>query len=146
MDAIFIHYLHYLSFALLTAALAVELILHRDQVDGTTARKLARIDALYGLAALVVLATGLLKMTHFGKPVDYYGHNFVFHIKLTVFLIIVLLAITPSVKYFKARKTADGDTATYPRAVGILLKVEMALLVIMPLLGVMMARGYGYTG
>ena len=146
MDAIFTHYLHYLGFALLTAALGVELVLHRNEVSGATARKLAQVDSIYGAAALIVLATGLLKMTHFGKPVDYYGHNFIFHIKLTVFLIVFLLAITPSVQYFKARKTAPDGTATYPRSVGILLKIEMALLVIMPLLGVMMARGYGYTG
>ncbi len=146
MDAIFTHYLHYLGLALLTAALAMELLLHRNEVTGATARKLARIDALYGTAALIVLATGLLKMTHFGKPVEYYGQNFIFHIKMTVFMIIVLLSIAPSVRFFKARNSSPDSTVSYPRSVGILLKVEMALLLIMPLLGVMMAQGYGYTG
>ncbi len=146
MDAIFTHYLHYLGFALLTAALAMELLLHRNEVSGTTARRLARVDALYGAAALIVLATGLLKMTHFGKPVEYYGHNFIFHIKLTIFLVVFLLSILPSVQFFKARKAAPDGTVAYPKSVGILLKIEMVLLMIMPLLGVMMAQGYGYTG
>ena len=146
MDAIFTHYLHYLGFALLTAALAMELLLHRNEVSGTTARRLARVDALYGAAALIVLATGLLKVTRFGNSMEYYGPNFIFHIKLTLFLVIFLMSILPSVQFFKARKTAPDDTVTYPKSVGILLKVEMVFLLIMPLLGVMMANGYGYTG
>ena len=146
MDAILTHTLHYLGFALLFAALAVELALHRPSVDGATARRLARIDGLYGLAALVVIATGVLKIFHYGKPPTYYGHNFLFHIKLTVFLVVLLLSIYPSVHYFRARRTANGSTAVFPPALGMILRVEFALLMVLPLLGVLMARGYGYTG
>jgi putative membrane protein len=146
MPTVLTHYFHYLGFGLLFAALAVELALHRSSVDGATARRLFRIDGLYGLAALIVLATGLLKIFHYGKPPSYYGQNFIFHIKLTVFALIYLMSLYPTVHFFKARKTSPDATVTYPRATGILLRIEMALLMILPLLGVMMARGYGYTG
>lgn len=146
MPAVFTHYLHYLGFGLLFAALAAELVLHRPQVDGATARRLFRIDGLYGLAALIVLTTGLLRIFHYGKPPSYYGQNFIFHIKLTVFVLVYLMSLYPTVHFFKARKTAPDTTVNYPRATGIFLRIEMALLMILPLLGVLTARGYGYSG
>ena len=146
MPTVLTHYFHYLGFALLFAALAAELALHKPRVDGHVARKLARTDALYGFAFLLVLVTGLLKVFYYGKPPSYYGHNFVFHIKLTVVLLVFLISLYPTVHFFKARRTAPQDAATYPDAVGVILRIEMALLLVLPLLGVMMARGYGYSG
>lgn len=146
MPTVLTLYFHYLGFGLLFAALAAELALHKPRVDGAVARKLARVDGLYGFAFLLVLATGLLKVFYYGKPPAYYGHNFVFHIKLTVVLLVFLLSLYPTVHFFRARKTAPDDTAVYPGAVGVLLRLEMGLLLILPLLGVMMARGYGYSG
>ena len=146
MDAIFIHYLHYLGFAMMFAMLAVELALFRPAVPGPVARRLARIDGFYGLAALVVIATGLLKVFSYGKTASYYGQNFIFHIKLTLFVVLLIMSIMPTIRFLKARKAADADTVTYPAATGVLLRIEMAVLVAIPLLGVLMAHGYGYTG
>ena len=146
MPTVLTHYFHYLGFALLFAGLAVELALHKSRVSGAVARRLARADALYGFALMLVLATGLLKIFYYGKPPAYYGHNFVFHIKLTVVLLVFLISLYPTIHFFRARKTAPDDTVTYPGPVGVILRLEMALLLILPLLGVMMARGYGYSG
>ncbi|MCB1183467.1 DUF2214 family protein [bacterium] len=144
MDAVITHYLHYLGFGLLFATLAAELALFRPAVSGEVARRLARIDALYGLAAVVVLATGLLKVFVYGKSAAYYGQNFVFHIKVTLFAIVFGLSLVPTVRFFRARGAANGTTVTYPAATGRLLVIEMAVLVLIPLLGVLMAHGYGY--
>ena len=103
-------------------------------------------DILYGFSALLVLATGLLKVFYFGKPPAYYGHNFIFHIKVTVYALVFLMSIYPTMQFIKARKTGADESATYPKPVGIIMRVEMVLLLIIPLLGVMMARGYGYAG
>lgn len=146
MDAIFIHYLHYLGFAMMIAMLAVELALFHPVVSGTVARRLARIDAFYGLAALVVIATGLLKTFSYGKTAAYYGQNFIFHIKLTLFVLVVAMSIMPTIRFLKARQAAPADTVAYPAATGVLLRIELAVLVAIPLLGVLMAHGYGYSG
>jgi putative membrane protein len=146
MDAIVNNTLHYLGFAFLFAALAVELALFRPQVTGRTAARLARIDGLYGLAALVVLVTGLLRVFLYGKTPGYYGQNFVFHIKATLFVIILVLSIAPTIRFFRARRAAPEATVDYPASTGVLLRIEMGLLVVMPLLGVLMAHGYGYSG
>jgi len=146
MITVITHYLHYLGFGLLMAALMVELFLYKTSVSGSTARKMASADAIYGFAAVLVLVTGLLNVFHFGKTPGYYGHNFIFHIKMTVYLVVFLISIYPTINFIKVRKTALDATANYPGLVGRLLWVEMVLLLVIPLLGVMMARGYGYTG
>lgn len=146
MDAIVIHYLHYLGFALLLACVAMELVLFRPAMDGAAVRAIARVDALYGLSALVVLATGLLKWFQYGKTAAYYGQNFIFHIKVTLFVVVFLLSLAPTVRFFKARRSADGATITFPPSTRMLLRAQLALLLVIPLLAVMMARGYGYSG
>jgi putative membrane protein len=146
MTSIVTYYLHFLGIGLLFATLAVELALFKPTVSGAVARKLAKIDGLYGFSALLMITTGLLQVFYFGKPAEYYGQTFIFHIKMTVVLIVLLVSIFPTIKFVKARNTPDDDEASYPKSVGLMLKIEMALLVIIPLLGVLMANGYGYRG
>ncbi|MFT5234034.1 MAG: putative membrane protein [Candidatus Krumholzibacteriia bacterium] len=146
MDSIVTYYLHFLGIGLLFAALAVELVLFKPTVSGAVARKLAKVDGLYGIAALLMIVTGLLQVFSFGKTPEYYGQTFMFHIKMTVFLIVLLVSIFPTIKFIKARNTPVDGEASYPKSVGLMLKIEMALLVIIPLLGVLMANGYGYRG
>jgi putative membrane protein len=146
MTSVLIDFGHYLGLAGLCAGLALELALFRPRVDAATARRLALADALYGGAALLVLATGLLRVFAGDKPAGYYGVNFIFHIKMTVFVIVVLLSILPTVKFVSGRKAAPGTEVVYPAAVGVLLRIELALLLVMPLLAVMMARGFGFRG
>ena len=62
MSEVLVSYLHYIGFATMAAALAMELVLFRPQVSGAVARRLARIDALYGLSALVVLGAALVHL------------------------------------------------------------------------------------
>ncbi len=146
MDFILANTLHYLGFSAMFAALVLQLNMFKTTVDGALARKMARIDAVYGLSALVVLLTGLLRVFLYEKPPGYYGHNYLFHIKVTVFLVAALLSIYPAVRFFRHRQAQDGEKVEYPRAIAVLLKWELALLVVIPFLAVMMAHGYGMTG
>lgn len=146
MNLVFVNTVHYLGFALMMSALILEMNLFKARVPGTEARKLARADALYGVSALAVLATGLLRLFVYGKPASYYGHNFLFHIKVTLFLVALLVAIFPAIKFMSQRRAKDDEDVTYPGVVGVLIKVEIVLLLIIPFLAVMMAHGYGMTG
>jgi putative membrane protein len=146
MSAVLISYLHYLGFATLASALALELVLFRTEVSGTVARRLARIDAMYGASALVVLGSGLMRLLIYGKPVSYYMQNGLFHVKITLFVLAVLLSVYPTINFIKNRNTPDDGQAVYSGAVGVLLKIQLLILLIIPLLAVMMARGYGFKG
>jgi putative membrane protein len=66
-----------------------------------------------------------------------------FHIKLTLFVLIFLASIYPTTHFIRNRRAADSDVVEYPALVGTLLKVELAATALVPLLAVMMARGFG---
>ena len=146
MTTVLINYGHYLGLAGLFAGLAVELVLFKPRVDGASARRLATADTVYGLAALLVLVTGLLRLFAGDMPASYFGVNFIFHLKMTVFVVVVALSIWPAMKFFGGRRAADGAEYAYPPAVGVLLRIELVLLLLIPLLAVMMSRGFGFSG
>ena len=139
-------YLHYLGYAVLVAALVLELFLLRPQLDAATARRLALADLAYGLAAVLMLVTGLLRVVAGSKPAAYYAHNWLFHLKVTLFLVIVGLSVYPTLRFVKQRRLPPGAGAVYPAAVRRLVTAELILALLLPLLAVLMARGYGYTG
>lgn len=146
MAFVITNYLHYLGMALLFSALLLELVQFQTRLDGRVARRLAAADALYGLAAVAVLVTGLLRVFIYAKPAAYYGHNFLFHIKMTLFVVVLALSVYPTIHFLRRRGAADGESVQYPALVGVLIKIELALLALIPLLAVMMGHGYGVTG
>ena len=146
MSEVVISYLHYLGFAAMAAALVLELFLFRTEVPGAVARRLARVDVGYGASALIVLVSGLMRLLVFGKPVAYYMKNGLFHVKITLFVVAVLLSIYPTINFIRNRSAPFDGKVAYPGTVGVLMKIQLLILVVIPLLAVMMARGYGFKG
>jgi len=144
MSQVIVNYAHFLGLGGLFAALAAQMVLFRPQVAGATARRLARIDALYGLSALAILGSGLLKVFAGDKPAAYYGHNPLFHVKMTLFVVVLVLSVYPTIQFLRHRGAAAESTVTMPGGVAVLLRLQMVVLVLIPLLAVLMARGYGY--
>ncbi|MDG9928606.1 MULTISPECIES: DUF2214 family protein [unclassified Pseudomonas] len=141
--------LHYLSIFVLFALLTCEHILFRADLDHATARRLLRIDLAYGVTAGLVLATGLARVVWFGKGVDFYLHNWVFHAKVTLFILVGLLSILPTLTFFNWRNDllagkAPTITPAQARRTIWVIRLELLLLVCLPFLASLMARGVGY--
>lgn len=148
MDYNIVIYLHYLGIMSLMGSLLAEHLILQPKMGEKQIISLARIDLLYGIAALVVLATGLLRFLHYGKGMDYYLHNPVFHVKLTLFILMGILSIWPTVRFLKWRKQINkgltpGITEKSVKNTLILIRIELALVVIIPFLAVLVARGVG---
>jgi putative membrane protein len=110
------------------------------------ARTLQILDGTYGGSAAVVLATGIWRM-FLEKGVGYYLHDVAFHILVTLFVIIGLLSIYPTVIFIRWRKiTAAGQTPTLApgqfKRIQMILRVEMVLLLIAPLFATGMTHGW----
>ena len=144
MADIFISYFHYFGLAVLLAALSTEHLIFDTSLDAKQAKRIAVIDVVYVIAMIIVLTTGLLKLFAVGKPAVYYLQNWIFHIKLTLFIIMAALSVYPTIHFVRNRNLSENETATYPGIIKMLLRVELLIFLIMPLLGVMMARGLGY--
>ncbi|MCK6617326.1 MAG: DUF2214 family protein [Cyclobacteriaceae bacterium] len=144
---LFLRYVHFISIFTIVATLASELLLLKKTLTRSELTRLAKIDAVYGVAALVLLTAGLtLWLGGVGKPAVVYTNNWIFHLKLTLFITIGLLSIYPTVFFLKNRKGNPQEEVKIPSAIFWMLRLELALLFIIPLLAGLMARGVGYFG
>ncbi|MDU9399487.1 MULTISPECIES: DUF2214 family protein [Pseudomonadaceae] len=144
-------YLHYLSIFLLFALLVLEHRLFKLPLDLDRARSLMRIDIAYGITASLVLATGLARVLWFGKGSAYYLHNSLFHAKAGLFVLVALLSTFPTVVFLGWRNSIKAGQVPVlsPRTGKLLvitLRAELTLLLVLPLLGALMARGFGVIG
>lgn len=145
---IFIPYLHYLSIMVLMGSLITEHLMLKPGLDQGQVRTLAGIDLVYGIAAILVLATGLLRWFVYGKGSDFYLSNPLFHVKLTLFVVIGVLSIFPTLKFLRWKKQfrRGEDPDISGKAVKrqlMFIRFELLIVAIIPLLAVMIARGKG---
>jgi uncharacterized membrane protein len=92
MVALFAFIHHFAAFALV-AALAVELVLIKGELNVQSARKLLVADLVFGVSASVVLVVGLLRVFYFEKGASYYFHSVPFIVKFSLFALVGLLSI-----------------------------------------------------
>lgn len=142
---ILLRYLHFVSIFVIAGALLAEAFMLKATMTRHELRKILWIDSAYGMAALTVLAAGLtLWLGGFGKPADFYTGNWVFHAKLSLFLILGLLSVYPTRFFLRHRHGADTDVIEIPRRLVMLVRMELAFLLAIPFLATLMARGIGY--
>jgi putative membrane protein len=142
-----LRYLHFISIFAIVGSLVSEHLLLKKRITRGELARLARIDGVYGIAALVLLAAGLtLWLGGFGKPTVFYSKNFIFHIKLTLSVLLGLISIYPTVFFLRQRKGAPEEEVAVPGLVFWSIRVELLLLLIMPFLAGMMAKGIGFFG
>ncbi|VVP89053.1 hypothetical protein PS918_03049 [Pseudomonas fluorescens] len=137
---------HLLAFGLgLWAVLARGTNLRRLAVGTGEARNVLVADNLWGICALVLLVTG--GMRAFGgyeKGTEYYLHQPLFHLKMTFFVLILLLEVAPMVTLIKWRVAlARGQAIDTGRATlfARISHVEALLMLLMVVAATGMARG-----
>jgi len=116
-------------------------------LDAVGLRRAFYSDTWWGIAALVWIATGLMRA--FGgleKGAGYYLHNHVFWAKMALFGMILVLEILPMLSLIRWRmlvsRGESPDTSMAPRLATISY-VETVLVILMILAATAMARGYG---
>lgn len=139
-----LRYLHFISIFAIVGTLVSEHMLIKPQMTRAEISKVSRIDAVYGLAALSLLIVGLtLWLGGFGKPSEWYTKNWIFHTKLTCFIFIGLLSIYPTRFFIKNRKGNANDVVEIPKKLIMMIRLQLMLLLIIPMLAGLMSRGIG---
>jgi putative membrane protein len=138
-------FLHHLAAFALVAALAVEFLI-RMQLTLASARRLLIADAVLGASAGLLLIVGLLRVFYFEKGATYYFSSHAFLTKLTVFVLVALLSIIPTIEFLSWRKALNAGQVPQPsekklKLVGMLIHTELAGIIIILLAAAMMARG-----
>lgn len=137
-------YLHLFAILGLAGALIIENMAIKAVISGEDAQNLAKVNTVYGLTALVTLLCGMTLWLWLGKPAAFYSSNPLFQLKLGLFVVIVLLSIYPTMFFTKHRKS-DATSISVPKIVTVSLKLELGLLIILPILASLMAKGVGLS-
>jgi putative membrane protein len=141
-------FLHHAAAFALVAALAVQLVLLRDDLSLKSARKLQATDMALGISAGILLVVGLLRVFYFEKGAGYYFSNVPFIVKLALFLAVALLSLLPTFTFLSWRASLKrGELpAVAPgrlRTVRAVVHFELAAVVVILLCAALMARGIG---
>jgi putative membrane protein len=143
---ILVRYLHFVSILAVTVAIFGQHLLLRPSLPRREVQRLAALDLVYALAVLGVLGTGLLQWHVVGKPAVFYSSNLVFHAKLGLFGLIGIVSIYPTIFFARNKKGEPAETVILPPTVVWSVRLELLLLLFMPLLATLMARGIGLKG
>ena len=144
---IILRYIHFISIFAIVSSLVAEHLLLKKELSRADIGRLSKIDAVYGVAAFTLLCAGLtLWLGGFGKPSIYYSKNWIFHAKITLFVTVGLLSIYPTIFFIKNRKGNPDEKIAIPSAIFWMLRFELLLLFIIPLLAGLMSRGVGFFG
>ena len=144
---VLVPYLHFLGIMTLMGSLIAQHLFMKPVLIKQNIKTIATIDLIYGIAAVVVLSTGLLRWFVYGKGSDYYLSNPLFHIKITLFVIIAIISVFPTLRILKWRrqsKASGSFEVSEKMAKGTLMfiRVELLLVAIIPIFAVMVDRGH----
>lgn len=143
-------YFHYLGFMLAFASLTVEAFNLKKEMTLEEAKRVSFADAAYGIAATIILITGVLRVLYFGKGTDYYLNNPFFLAKMGVFILVSLFSLYPTftfiswIKDIQNGKIPDLEIAQVNR-LSWLIKGELVGFTVLPLLAAIMARISGWS-
>src|SRR5256885_7059988 len=103
MTVLFAFLHHFAAFALVSA-IAIEFVLLRGELTLWSARRLQVADMVLGIAAGVLLVVGLARVFWFEKGAAYYFHNHAFLTKFSLFIVVALLSIVPTIEFLSWRQ------------------------------------------
>jgi putative membrane protein len=144
-------YVHYLSFMLCFGALVLERRLIRPNPSKADATTMVITDVLYGIAALALLVSGILRVLYFGQGSSFYTENPLFWWKVGLYLGVGALSLYPTITYILwAIPLRKGELPQVSEALANrlawILNIELVGFALVPLLATLMARGVGLPG
>lgn len=141
-----LRYLHFISIFAIVGSLVSELVLLKRELSRSELDRIAAIDGVYGLSAITLLGAGLtLWLAGYGKPAIFYSNNWIFLTKLALFTLVGLLSVYPTVFFLKNRKGNADEIIKIPTIIFWMLRTELILLFIIPILAGLMAKGVGLS-
>lgn len=142
------HFLHHVAAFALTAAIVYEHTMFHKDLTLAEARRIQRMDIVYGVSAGILVIVGLLQVFYFEKVVPFYAQNWFFWTKMLGFAAAALLSVYPTVRFVSWNKSfaknqapeiSDRDASR----IKMLLRLELLAIVLILFSAAMMARGVG---
>jgi putative membrane protein len=148
MDDILLAIAHHVLVFGLALILATQLALVRPGWSAADLRRVGAVDLGYGVTAGLIVLVGVLRVRYGAKGVDWYHENLWFWAKMGTFAAVGLLSIPPTIAFIRWRRALRKDPAAMPSARAIarirnFVRLEVALLLLVPVFAALMARYQG---
>lgn len=142
-------YTHFVAIIALVSTVVAEAVLCRPGLTLAWAQRLGRVDLLYLVTAVLALSSGLLRMFLGAKGAAFYYNNPVFWVKMGLFIVVGLISILPTIRFIRWTKRLQGESNSQiddreVTGTARIIYLELGLLALIPLMGSLMARGFGY--
>src|SRR5690606_32901830 len=137
---ILIKYTHFLGIFGMIASLFAERLLIKPSMTRSELKRIALVDAFYGISAIITVAAGLTLWFGVGKGLEFY-QNPVLHTKVGVVIFGGLLSILPTVFFIKNSRGLAEEEVTIPPRIRRLIVIQLVLLALVPPMATMMAQG-----
>jgi putative membrane protein len=136
---------HVLVFSLF-AILTMEIVYARPGIDAPTIKRVAAVDAFYGITSTLVLIVGILRAIYGMKGWDYYADNILFWVKMAMFLGVGALSIPPTLAFLKWNRRIKSNPSDLPTVAEVksmrkFLHMETTVLILIPVVAAALARG-----
>ena len=139
--------LHLVAILTLVVFLSSQAALCRmEWLNAAVVERLVRLDIIYQTTAAVLLASGLARIFWGIKGASWYATQPMLHIKVTLFVVMLLLSISPSLAFRRWRRNLRANGAL-PGADEVnkarrLVMVQSHVLPVVAVIAVFWARGW----
>lgn len=117
-----------------------------EWMNAAVVERLARLDVIYGVAAMLLIGSGLARLIWGIKGVSWYLSQPMFHIKITIVVVMAIVSIWPSVMFRRWRRNLRA-TGAMPEALDVkkvrrLVMIQSHGLPVVAVIAVFWARGW----
>ena len=146
-------YGHYLSFMVCTACLTAERLTIKPAMNMAEEKVMVVADSAYGLASLLLVYTGYLRVTQYGKGWAFYQHEPIFWLKLTLLAVAGAASFFPTTiiiqRFVEQRNLGEQPIAPMSEKLAArmtsVITAELLAFLSIPLAATLMSRGVGYA-
>ncbi|MGD1843699.1 MAG: DUF2214 family protein [Thermonemataceae bacterium] len=140
---ILLRYVHFICIFIIVGSIVGQHLLLKKEMPPSAIKRLFFLDNLYGAATIFLLAAGFTLWFGVGKPAAFYSTNWIFHLKIGLFGLMGILSLVPSLFFRKYRKGTEATLVVVPARVFWVIRIELLLLLLIPMMASLMARGIG---
>ena len=137
---------HLLAIFTLIVFISSEAALCRvEWLNAKVVERLAVVDRVYGIAAVAVQLTGIARTWWGMKGTGWYWQQPMLHLKFTLFIVVAIMSIKPTLMFIRWRRELRATGALPPdgeiRTARKWVMIQAHIVALIPLAAVFLARG-----
>ena len=141
-------YVHYLCILLCFGALLFERVCLKTNLKKQEIISIILADVIYGLAGLMIIITGILRVRYFGQGAEFYTLNPLFWFKVGSYIAVGILSLYPTITYILWAIPLSKDklpliTSDLVSRFRLIINIELIGFSLIPFIASLMARGVG---